>query len=454
MGAWGTAVFSDDSACDARDGFRELVAEGYSSEDATARLVAEYQFPEVRAGESAAQWIGLAVTQWKTGRLLDWVRDRAVAAAVAESGELWASPADWKRRQKVLAQTVEMLNSPQRPPVKIKRETVSESPFAAGDIVRFTLDNGREVALWALCRKETRTLVRVHVETPFILLGFGDPTLGPIDELVAGRPVLLTNDKGHSSFVQFSLWLPQDAKEPRWSVIGNAAVPDAHQDPRRFHMPLRLRGRGLKADEQANAIFSYYYEAWQRTRPPDLVTAALLELGELVPNSFHLWDAGFSLVPKDAADELADRISAGDTRHATVAFKLTERQLNGPPGVRRIGVELIDRLLCVASHPETGLARDRVLELLGPSARTLIPKIDAAWHTVGGTDRWNRLDAANDKTRRHAQLCSRRLDDGTYVICDYSAWSKVHGRPGESMREAAQRPDVGPIRRHSPAKDV
>lgn len=450
MGAWGTAVFSDDGACDVRDGFRELVAEGFSSEDATARLVSEYQ---LRAEDSdcGAEWIGLAVTQWKAGRLLDWVRDRALQAIAAESEALWTDPADWRKRQKVLASTVAMLNSPQRQAVKIKREVVPESPFAAGDVVRFTLDSGREVALWALTRKEHKTLVRVSVDTPFILLAFGDPTLEPVEDLVVRRPVMFTTENGHSSFAQLHLWLPQDAKEPRWSVVGNAPVPSGCQDPRTFLMPLMLRGRGRKPDEVANAAFSDLYESSQRREPAE-ATEAVLALGEIVPGVARLWDGNFHVVPRSVAVALADRARAGDTHDARLALALADRQLDGPRQVRAIGLELIDRLLCIASHPESGLQRDQILALLGPNAIELVPRIDLAWNQVGSVDHWELLNEPFSQARGYAS--SRRLDDGTYVIWDPWEWKRVHREPGDTWEDLRRKPDLGPVCRRSPAADL
>lgn len=42
MGAWGTAIFSDDVACDIRDDYKELIGEGLSNEDATNQLIENY----------------------------------------------------------------------------------------------------------------------------------------------------------------------------------------------------------------------------------------------------------------------------------------------------------------------------------------------------------------------------------------------------------------------------
>lgn len=42
VGAWGVGIFSNDTASDIREDFRDLVGEGVSARDATLRLVGEY----------------------------------------------------------------------------------------------------------------------------------------------------------------------------------------------------------------------------------------------------------------------------------------------------------------------------------------------------------------------------------------------------------------------------
>jgi hypothetical protein len=40
VGAWGTAVFSNDTSSDVRSEFRDLIADGLDAKEATDRLVA------------------------------------------------------------------------------------------------------------------------------------------------------------------------------------------------------------------------------------------------------------------------------------------------------------------------------------------------------------------------------------------------------------------------------
>jgi len=76
MGSWGPGIFSDDLACDLREEFRELIAEGHSPEEATTKLRDAYT-PDDDLGDRTTFYLALAAVQWKAGRLLEPVGDNA-----------------------------------------------------------------------------------------------------------------------------------------------------------------------------------------------------------------------------------------------------------------------------------------------------------------------------------------------------------------------------------------
>ena len=78
MGVWGTAIFSDDLAANTRDALTDLLADGLTAEQATERLVSESVDLLSDEDDSAVSWLAMAATQWRLGRLVDSVRDRAV----------------------------------------------------------------------------------------------------------------------------------------------------------------------------------------------------------------------------------------------------------------------------------------------------------------------------------------------------------------------------------------
>src|SRR4051794_41899469 len=60
LGAWGTAIFSDDSASDVRDEWREAILDGLSPQDATQRLLETFVDYLEEADTERLFWMGLA----------------------------------------------------------------------------------------------------------------------------------------------------------------------------------------------------------------------------------------------------------------------------------------------------------------------------------------------------------------------------------------------------------
>src|SRR5262245_50575839 len=109
MGAWGTGIFDNDGASDARMLVRSLLAWCYSVEEATKQLLSDH-------GDDPDVWLGLAVTQWKCGWLQEAVKTRALQ--IIDSGEdlrRWsdADPKLAKARVRALTKARVLLESPQ-----------------------------------------------------------------------------------------------------------------------------------------------------------------------------------------------------------------------------------------------------------------------------------------------------------------------------------------------------
>lgn len=252
MGTWGPGVFSSDAGLDVRNDFRELIGAGCGVDEATARVVELHALndqPESRTG-----WIALAVTQWKTGRLLDWVRDRAIGAIDAGPGD-WADDAkNGRRRGVVLEKTRAQLLSPQRAPTRVRPLRHEQTPFQPGDVLRYTCSNGREVGMWAIANTTHENLTATSVNTLFELLAFGEPTLPAVAELLAAPPL----SRGRSAItrlpdtIRLTFVWPQDAVGPQWSVLGNVPFP-----PERSHGS----GRTVVPTKRADAVFRSWYES-------------------------------------------------------------------------------------------------------------------------------------------------------------------------------------------------
>jgi hypothetical protein len=69
MGAWGTGTFSDDTAADIRDTYREYLADSLDAVAATDKLLSEYSQSLEHPDDGPSFWLGLAAVQYRLGRL-------------------------------------------------------------------------------------------------------------------------------------------------------------------------------------------------------------------------------------------------------------------------------------------------------------------------------------------------------------------------------------------------
>lgn len=114
MGTSGVALFADDTACDVRDEFIDLLASGMESGEATKALTEGWAAEIADVDDGPVFWLALAATQWKYGCLQAKVQSRAID--VIDRGvdlARWQGAADQKRRQAVLLALREQLLSPQ-----------------------------------------------------------------------------------------------------------------------------------------------------------------------------------------------------------------------------------------------------------------------------------------------------------------------------------------------------
>ena len=179
VGAWGTALFSDDVACDIRDHYRELIEDGVE-DDAATRLTLDKFRADLEDSDGVAL-LALAVTQSKIGRLDPGIRDRALAALDSGAGlEVWQreNPKLVPKRRAALEKVRAQLLGSQPPPKRLRPPKRISSGLAAGDVLAFTLP--RRVALLRVVR------VRPHRlgESPILEeLDFTGTDVPPADTL-------------------------------------------------------------------------------------------------------------------------------------------------------------------------------------------------------------------------------------------------------------------------------
>jgi hypothetical protein len=150
MGAWGTAIFSDDVAADVSDRFKDLIAEGHSTVAATKKIIAEYAEELDDADDGIVFWLALAATQFKLGRLTANVRKKAIR--IIDSGEdlaRWSenTKAEIKQRGKHLAKLKQQLESDPPKPKKVRRPKKVTTGFKKGDVFVYKLTSRTRVRI-------------------------------------------------------------------------------------------------------------------------------------------------------------------------------------------------------------------------------------------------------------------------------------------------------------------
>jgi len=140
MGAFGVALFSDDTASDVRDDFKTLIGDGLDAKEATERLLREWQSTVDDADEGPVFWLALAATQWNLGRLLPQVLEHALR--VIDSGQnldSWRDSPELKKRQKMLAALRVKLASQPPAAKRVPKKFRSSTDWTVGSVHAYEL---------------------------------------------------------------------------------------------------------------------------------------------------------------------------------------------------------------------------------------------------------------------------------------------------------------------------
>jgi hypothetical protein len=150
MGAWGTALFSDDAASDVRDDYRDYVGDGLSGPEATDHLLEEWRDSLTDPDEGPVFWLALAVTQWKCGRLESRIKDKALEVIESGAGlDRWTEDRKLlEKRKAVLAQAKAQLLSPPLAVKRIPKRFRDTCPWGIGEVIGYRLLSGK----WVLFR--------------------------------------------------------------------------------------------------------------------------------------------------------------------------------------------------------------------------------------------------------------------------------------------------------------
>lgn len=147
MGAWGTAISSNDTYADIYDEFFELYNDGISVEDISKKLIADNQETINEPDDSNNFWFALAKAQWECKQLDTELLERV--KKIIETGsdlEVWrrldADEKDIKKRKVVLDKFLADLQTEKPKAKSRKRKVIKQPPFEKGDCLTFKLVNG------------------------------------------------------------------------------------------------------------------------------------------------------------------------------------------------------------------------------------------------------------------------------------------------------------------------
>ena len=148
MGAWGVALFSDDTACDVRDEYRAALTEGLTPDAARDRVLDRFADALADPEEGPVVRLALAATAWKLGRLDAETRDRALEVIARGVGmDRWAEAGLDAKRARVLDNLAATLRQPQQAPAPMKPKRGFVSAWAVGEILGYRQATGLWLAL-------------------------------------------------------------------------------------------------------------------------------------------------------------------------------------------------------------------------------------------------------------------------------------------------------------------
>lgn len=144
MGAWGTAIFSDDLAQDVRREYNILLSIGKDNEEIEKMLINYYSsILNCNDSDEDVFWFALALCEWKKGRLSSFVKAKALDAL--KNGynlERWntvGNEKNYEKRRKVLNDLHDVILSPMPPIKKIKKPTVHHCPWEVGSLLAYRI---------------------------------------------------------------------------------------------------------------------------------------------------------------------------------------------------------------------------------------------------------------------------------------------------------------------------
>ncbi|MCL2189991.1 MAG: hypothetical protein FWC16_13575 [Defluviitaleaceae bacterium] len=142
MGTWSSSLYGNDTTCDVRDTYIGLLEKQSGSLDAYNKTMETCRSFIEDESEAPLFWYALAESQWKTGRLLPEVKDKALEWIDKKGGiELWGkSKTGATGWQKTLNKLKNKLNTEQRKEKRFRLKIIpNQNPWELNDVYAFQI---------------------------------------------------------------------------------------------------------------------------------------------------------------------------------------------------------------------------------------------------------------------------------------------------------------------------
>lgn len=157
MGSWGPKLYQDDVAEDIRDNYKDQLKRGKTNEEVTQGLIQDNEDIISDEDEAPVFWFALADTQWNLGRLLPFVKEKALEYLDNKSNlKRWEEEAinlkEFKARERVLEELEQKLRSPMPPEKKVSQYKLYKCEWKNGDVFAYRLESSysKEKGLFGL----------------------------------------------------------------------------------------------------------------------------------------------------------------------------------------------------------------------------------------------------------------------------------------------------------------
>ncbi|MGB4596085.1 MAG: hypothetical protein WBI14_09295 [Anaerolineaceae bacterium] len=144
MGVWGTGLYSDDTACDVRDDYKDILGDGVTEPSATDLIIEKWKNEISDPEISLVFWLVLADVQWNLGRLQERVKQEAIKIIENDSDlTRWSSAQKLiTKRKPVLSRLKRKLETSQPIEKVVKKRYVNSTDWQIGDVFCFRLHSG------------------------------------------------------------------------------------------------------------------------------------------------------------------------------------------------------------------------------------------------------------------------------------------------------------------------